>query len=173
MLARMRRDEHDALYRLMLESFPRDELRSCEDQRALLDEPTYLPFVVRGEGDEIVALMTVWELDEVVFLEHFAVSPALRGGGLGSRLLSELIERYDRPICLEVELPETETARRRIGFYRRNGFYLNEYDYVQPAYGKDRESVPLLIMTTGGEVDETAFARLRDALYREVYHCPT
>jgi GNAT superfamily N-acetyltransferase len=167
----MRQDEHDAVYRLMLESFPRDELRSCEDQRALWDEPRFCPYVVHGEGGEAIALMTVWELDDVVFLEHFAVSPALRGGGLGSRLLGELVERYTKPICLEVERPETDVARRRIGFYRRNGFYLNGYDYEQPAYGADRERVPLLIMTTGGEVDRAGFERIRDGLYREVYRC--
>ena len=171
MLERMRQDEHDAVYRLMLASFPRDELRSCEDQRALLCEPTYHPYVMHGEGGEVIALMTVWELEEVVFLEHFAVSPTLRGGGLGSRLLGELIERYAKPICLEVERPETDVARRRIEFYRRNGFYLNGYDYEQPAYGTDRASVPLLIMTTGGEIDIAAFERIRNSLYREVYHC--
>lgn len=171
MLERMRCDEHDAMYRLMEQSFPRDELRSCEAQRALLHEAAYHPYVVHGEGGEVIALLTVWSLDGIAFIEHFAVSPTLRGGGLGSRVLGEVAGLYQVPICLEVERPETEMARRRIGFYRRNGFYLNEYDYEQPAYGEDRAPVPLYIMTTGGEIDRAAFERIRDELYRGVYRC--
>ncbi len=169
MLQRMRPDEHDAVFSLMEQSFPRDELRSRERQRALLNESAFHPYVARGEGGEVIALLTVWELGEVAFIEHFAVSPTLRGGGLGSRLLGEVTRLYQKPICLEVERPETETARRRIRFYRRNGFYLNEYDYEQPAYGEDRAPVPLYIMTTGGEIDRPTFERIRGELYREVY----
>ena len=171
MLTRMTPDEHDATYRLMLESFPRDELRSCEDQRALLDEPRYHPYVAHGEGGEVVALLTVWSLGEIAFIEHFAVAPALRGGGLGSRLLGEIVTMYQKPLCLEVERPETETARQRIDFYRRNGFYLNEYDYEQPAYGEGRAAVPLYVMTWGQAVDRPTFERIRASLYDKVYRC--
>lgn len=171
MLARMSPHEHEAMYRLMEQSFPRDELRCCEMQRQLLDEPAYHPYIVHGEGGEVIALLTVWDLDRVAFIEHFAVSPTLRGRGLGSILLGEVAQRYAKPICLEVERPETEMARRRIGFYRRNGFYLNEYDYEQPAYGDDRAPVPLYIMTTGGEIDRPTFEGIREELYREVYRC--
>ena len=171
MLTRMTPDEHDALYRLMLQSVPRDELRSLEAQRALLRESAYHPYVVHGETGEVIALLTVWALDEVTFVEHFAVSPALRGGGIGSRLLGEIVATYPKPICLEVERPETETARRRIDFYRRNGFHLNEYDYVQPAYEQARAPVPLYVMTWGQAIDRPTFERIRAALYRHVYHC--
>ena len=37
-------------------------------------------------------------------------------------MLQELVKQYQKPICLEVELPEDELTRRRIGFYERNGF---------------------------------------------------
>ena len=52
-------------------------------------------------------------------------------------------------ICLEVELPETEMAARRIGFYERNGFYYNDYFYMQPPIAEGRNAIPLRLMTTG------------------------
>ena len=44
--------------------------------------------------------------------------------------LQELMTQQSKRICLEVELPETELAIRRIRFYERNGLYLNSYDYI-------------------------------------------
>ncbi|MBR7146301.1 MAG: GNAT family N-acetyltransferase, partial [Oscillospiraceae bacterium] len=52
----------------------------------------------------------------------FAVREDCRGSGIGSELLDELIGTLPHPICLEVEPPETEIAKRRIAFYERNGF---------------------------------------------------
>ena len=163
--------EFDAVYHLMEQSFPRDEYRPYERQRAVLDDPAYRIHVLRGENGGIAAFITLWSLGDVAFVEHFAVEPSLRGGGIGSRLLSEIKGLYPGMICLEVELPETDMARRRIGFYERNGFVLNHYPYEQPAYDEQRAGVPLLIMTTPRAIDEKEFARMRDALYRRVYHC--
>ena len=70
-----------------------------------------------------------------------------------------------------VRMPDNDTARRRIGFYKRCGFSLNEYPYIQPSLGEGKSPVPLLIMTTGGEIDEECFAKLRDELYSVVYEC--
>ena len=72
-------------------------------------------------------------------------------------------------ICLEVELPEEEMSKRRIGFYERNGFYYNDYEYMQPAISKDRNEIPLRIMTTGGKVTEDRYNEMKDILYQYVY----
>ena len=92
------------------------------------------------------------------------------GGGIGAAMLEALACRQGRRICLEVELPETEIARRRIGFYRRCGFTLNDYPYIMPSLEAGRQPLPLMIMTSGGAVDEAAFLQIRDALYTTVYH---
>ena len=69
------------------------------------------------------------------------------------------------------ELPENELARRRIGFYSRNGFKLNNYPYIQPPMSAGKNPVPLLIMTTGGVLAESEFINMRDILYKNVYKC--
>ena len=78
-----------------------------------------------------------------------------------------------KPVCLEVELPESDITRRRIGFYRRNGFFLNDYPYIQPSLGVGRAPQPLRIMTRDGTITQTEFETMRDVIYREVYRVDT
>ena len=171
MLKPMELHEFDAVYALMQQSFPREEYRSYEGQRALLEDATYTVYLAHDKAGEVVALAAVWELGEFTLLEHLAVSPSLRCGGLGSRMLSELADTVSGRLFLEVELPENDLARRRIGFYERNGFCYNEYPYEQPPLSEDHPAVPLRIMTRGGAIDDATFAALRDTVYRHVYHC--
>ena len=84
-------------------------------------------------------------------------------GGFATMDLSEM---------MEVELPETEMAARRIGFYERNGFYYNDYFYMQPPIAEGRNAIPLRLMTTGGPLDEEEFSRMQGLLYKNVYGVP-
>lgn len=171
MLQEMKMQEFDAVYQLMELSFPREEYRPREGQRALLADPAYTVYVVHGDNGEIAALATVWELGRFALLEHLAVAPSLRNGGMGGRILHALAERCQGRLCLEVELPETDLARRRIGFYERNGFVFHDYPYEQPPLSADRAAVPLRIMTQGGKIDRATFEDIRSTIYRRVYHC--
>ena len=157
-------------YRLMEQSFPKDEIRSIDGQRALFDDPRYTLLARRAADGETEGLLAVWDIGAFTFIEHFAVQPQLRGGGIGAAMLEALVCRQGKRICLEVEPPETEIARRRIGFYRRCGFTLNGYPYIMPSLEAGRQPLPLMIMTSGGAVDEAAFLQIRDALYTTVYH---
>ena len=82
----------------------------------------------------------------------------IRGGNLSCR------------ICLEVEFPDNEISRRRIGFYERNGFVLNNYPYIQPPISEGRNPVPLKIMTTDKGITEEQFNKIRALLYKYVYN---
>ena len=67
------------------------------------------------------------------------------------QMLDALLARFDKPACLEAELPETELAARRIGFYERHGFTVNaDYPYFQPALTPGGSPIPLHLLTTGG-----------------------
>ena len=172
MLQKLTARDFELIYKLMDESFPSTEHRVKEGQRALFDtEPTYCVWGQKNEQtNALEAFLAVWELDEILFVEHFATDPALRGQGLGSRLLDELAKMTDKTVCLEVEPPENELAKRRIAFYERNGFFLNEYPYIQPSLAKGEPPIPLLIMTHGHPADKTEFEAIRNELYRKVYH---
>lgn len=169
MLEHLTAADFDAVYRLMRRSFPPDEYRSERAQRALLEHPAYRIYGSRDAHGCVQAFLSVWDLQEFAFIEHFAVEPALRGCGLGGALLRELLARLGKRVCLEVEPPPGLVASRRIGFYRRNGFSLNPYPYLQPPMSEGGHAVPLLIMTSHGTIRAAEFARLRACVYAAVY----
>lgn len=163
-------DEFDAVYDIMENSFPDDEYRSYCGQKMLFSKPEYDIYVVDGDDSTIRAFVSVWDFDNFAYIEHLAVNPAFRNAGIGASILAAVKEKAGKRICLEVELPENDIARRRIGFYTRNGFSLNEYHYIQPPMSAGKNPVPLLIMTTGGAVDEKKFEYIKDKLYEKVYN---
>ena len=87
---------------------------------------------ISEETKEIDGFLSAWEFDDILFFEHFAVSSKVRNGGIGGRMLREVLAKVNKMTCLEVELPEGELEKRRISFYERNGFCYNSYPYTQP-----------------------------------------
>lgn len=161
-------NDFEGVFEIMDQSFPQDERRKKEEQRALFSVPEYKVFV-RREGGKIIAFIAVWEFERFLYVEHFAVSPKKRGGGIGADVLNELMKSYDVPVCLEVEPPVTETAVRRITFYERNGMFFNDYDYVQPPLSQGQNSLPLKIMSSGKRISKEQFEDIKSTLYKKVY----
>lgn len=160
--------DFEGVFEIMEQSFPRDERRKKDEQKALFSVPEYKVFVRREEG-KIIAFIAVWEFERFLYVEHFAVSPKKRGGGIGAGILSELMKSYDVPVCLEVEPPVTETAVRRIAFYERNGMFFNDYDYIQPPLSEGQNSLPLKIMSSGEKISKEQFEEVKSTLYKKVY----
>ena len=160
--------DFDSVWEIMEESFPRDERRSREAQRKILDVSWYHLYGSRAHG-ELMAFLAVWEFDTFLFVEHFAVRKSCRNGGLGAVLLTQLTTQSRKPVILEVELPTGELEARRIAFYERNGFVMNPFEYMQPAMGEDRHAIPLRIMSYPKRLLADEFETMRDVLYCHVY----
>lgn len=170
MLRMMQEHEFDMVFSLMEKSFPEDEYRPYEEQKALLLDKRYSIYVLPdSNGEEVKAFIAVWRIADFAFLEHFAVNPNYRNQGLGALILKDIKELFACQICLEVELPQTDFAIRRIGFYERNGFFLNHYAYMQPPISGGRHEIPLWVMTSGQAIAEERFEYLKKTIYREVY----
>ena len=171
MLKKLESEQFNLIYKIMETSFPVDEHRPYEEQKVLLENPEYQIYIFNEEKtDKVCGFLAIWEFDSILFIEHFAVAPEYRNGGMGSKMLKELKKLTDKRLCLEVELPQDDLTRRRIRFYERNGFFLNEYPYVQPALSKGQGEVPLSIMTTESSVNEEEFQHIKELLYDKVYH---
>ena len=171
MLEKLNVNDFDKFYRLLEESFPPDEHRTYWEHKEMLDNPKYCIYTVLDtENDDIKAFITIWQFDDFAFVEHFAVNPNYRNSGLGSEILHEIMTIFSCLICLEVELPDNETAKRRIEFYIRNGFFENEYPYIQPPISAGRKPIPLKIMTSGSTITQDQFNKIKSILYSEVYN---
>ena len=104
--------DFDKVYRIMEESFPIDERRTYEEQKALLNNKLYSIYILSDiENDNIKAFIAIWQFDDFAFVEHFAVSSSYRNGGIGALILQEVQKLLSCMICLEVELPEEEMAK--------------------------------------------------------------
>ncbi len=157
----------DRTYELVQRSFPVSEYRDRQTLLAMLDWPTYALYVEHDADGAVAGLICAHEFGGMRFIETFCVAPGMRGAGLGGRLLDEYVARADTPVVLEVEPPRGDIERRRIAFYRRHGFELDERRYVMPPLERDRPALRLYLMSTrplGGNFDAA-----RDAIYRTVY----
>lgn len=154
---------------LLHDSFPLAERRDDEAQRYNTDHnPRFVCYLI-SDGELPVGVITVWSLDGFYYLEHLATSPSVRNKGYGRLIMEQVRNLLPGLIILEVERPEDEMSRRRIGFYRRCGLSLCEKDYMQPSYRKGGEEVPLFLMFSGKDNIDNDFEAIRRSIYKEVY----
>jgi hypothetical protein len=84
-------------------------------------------------------------------------------------MMEYVFKAVNNNVLIEVELPETEMARRRIGFYKRLGFCPHhDIEYIQPPYSDGLSPLPLMLMTHGN-VDMSDWQRTVAPMLREVY----
>ena len=92
-IERMQPADFDAVYRLLTQSFPATERRGAAGQRALFSDSAYRVDILRAPDGGVQALIASWDFDDFVFLEHFAVDPACRSGGIGGQMLNAMLAR--------------------------------------------------------------------------------
>lgn len=156
---------------LYVSAFPACERRDVEEWVGLLDtERMFRLWKIEGEAGMFFGFISVWAFSGFFYVEHFAVGEAFRGNGCGAQALRLLQERISHiPIILEVELPETVMARRRIGFYERCGFRLSACEYSQPPYRNGDGWLPMCLMTTDEHFLNEHLEAVRATLYEKVY----
>lgn len=168
-LKKFRDYDFDSFYKLMSEAFPSEERRNYEDQKSLLKDELYNITSHEDDNENITAFIASWEFDDFVFIEHFAVSSKMRGNGMGTSMIKNFLNKCNKPIFLEVEPPENDTSIRRIEFYKRLGFHLNNYDYLQPPLQKQHDFLPLKIMSYPKRAEDKEFIDFRNEVYDKVY----
>lgn len=115
--------------------------------------------LVLQKAGEFAGFMVAWAgqaQNSAVLLDYFAVSPAMQGGGIGSRALELLAVEYpQRALVIEIEraddeaAPNLEQRKRRRGFYLRAGFVPAGF-YVN-LFGVEMETLTLNGLVTAPE----------------------
>lgn len=156
---------------LYVGSFPPAERRQFAYVETLLEKEN-VPFKIMAatENDELLGFISYWDFGTFRYIEHFAVDVNKRGNGIGSSFLSYFIEQSEKkPIVLEVELPESYDARRRVDFYMRHSFIIwKRLEYIQPPYEPGGESLELKLMTLHVN-DVNKVKQMGDIIRKEVY----
>ena len=161
-----------AAERLYCNAFPPEERRPFGQ---FLLEPSekrgpYLHTLLLSKGisDKFAGIVTTWQFDYFMYIEHLATMPDMRGNGIGANVVNSLRSGLGTPLVLEAEHPSADNpmAERRLGFYRRLGFEVIDESYIQPPYGPGLASVPLLLLSDTPGLDP---AEVTCTLHSQVY----
>ena len=75
---------------------PTEELIEWARKNLIFENPEYKVFIHRNEETkEIDGFLSAWEFDDILFFEHFAVSSKVRNGGIGGRMLREVLAKVN------------------------------------------------------------------------------
>lgn len=133
------------VYEKMCAAFPYEERRDFTDQRECMKDKRFCFFEIY-DNDAAVGFISLWRLSGFVFIEHIAIDEDKRSGGYGTKAIELVKNLYNMPLILEAEAPETLQQIKRIEFYNRLGFKVNDYPYEQPSY-HGGDGVPLLLLS--------------------------
>ena len=161
---------HTYCENLLVSSFPEQERRELAQYREIvLHVETFAAHIILTENQPS-GLINIWNFDNFIFIEHFAIAPEMRNKGIGQQALKIISENQNLPIVLEVELPNDEISQRRIKFYEREGFRLLEYQYKQPPYREGDNFIPMKLMAYQNRNTEIDMDRIQATIYRNVYN---
>ena len=138
----------DEIMAIYAQSFPLPEQWPVEGYRRALGDPLFRADGIWVDGRP-AGLLFHWRDPAYRYLEHLAVSPAMRGRDLGSKVLRAFCREAGR-VVLEIDPPEDEISIRRQGFYERNGFVTNPYLYIHPSFRRPFQPHRLVLMSYPG-----------------------
>jgi len=157
-------------YQLYSSAFPENEQRSYSGLIKILGNNNHFSANAILNNDKFIGIFNYWEFEPFYFIEHFAIANNLRGQHYGTDTMKSFLSQTQLPVVLEVELPNTEVAIKRIQFYERLGFSLLPNDYFQPPYGKEALPIPLFLMSNDKLFASNNFHFLKKVIHTEVYH---
>lgn len=160
--------DFDEAYKIMEEAFPVSEIRPYEKLKTLFEQEV---LSIYGYYDtDLQGTMILWQDQNYLVIENFAVDCQIRGAGIGSKMLQAICEKFaPKTIVLEVEQPYDEISEKRIKFYERNGFVLSEYGYEQPKINTEVNKIPLLLMVYEQAIDESKFVEIKAMIFDTMY----
>lgn len=168
-LKRITSEDYDRFYAMLENDFCADERKSKDAEFESFADEKFSPNFIYEAG-KLLGYICFWNFEKFVYVEHLAISKELRGHGLGSKFVTEFVSNFNKDIILEAELPVETIAKKRISFYERNGFVLNPYEYSQPAYREDSNTVPMLVMSHGNKLPEEIFNAYIQEIKKTVYN---
>ncbi len=148
-------ENFSVVYKRLVDAFPYEERRDESDEQKCFLKKQFNFCEITDDG-ESVGLIVFWVFERFLFIEHIAINEEIRSKGYGSGTIELIKTKYNLPIVLEAEFPETEMQKKRIKFYENLGFKVNSYSYTQPSY-HNAESVPLQILSFPKLLNEKEF----------------
>lgn len=149
---------------LYLEAFPKEERKPISFLEKGIRQGYTKVFVIENEEGNFAGEAILMLDKDIAFLDYFAVSPNMRGGGIGTKVLKLLQEKYEgKKFALDIESTKAECDNKkqresRKKFYIANG--MKPMDYIVSVFDFDME-----IMTYNCELSFEEYHALYENLY--------
>lgn len=160
--------DFDAFYEILTHYFPAKEVKEYAYLKTLF-ETNAAQAIVQKEGEQIVGGLCYMEVEDFVFIDYLVIIESHQGNKQGEKILQYFKNKINKPIVLEVEHPEDEISKRRISFYQRQGFILNNYQYVIPPVRSLKYAISFLLMTYPTSLSEDAYTNMYPRILKTVY----
>lgn len=158
----------DKFYSFLEEDFPFEERKSYGKQLLTLNNSRFNPNFIYLNNKKI-EYICYWDFDDMIYFEHFAIFKDLRNQGYGTEFLNNFVQLFDKNIIIEIERPKETNAKRRLNFYKRLGFVVNDYDYHQPSYHDGDDSVPMCILSYKEKISGEKYNKFLKHINQYVY----
>lgn len=146
-------------------SFPEEERLPFRRMALLAALKPSVELLAYYEGDQFCGFSFAVTTDRYLYINFFAVDPALRGQGVGRKMLELLRQRHPQPLVCDVKAPNPDRSSyiqdiNRVHFWEHNGldFFDNRHT-VTNAHG-----IKYLICASEGPFDRDAYWAVFDHL---------
>lgn len=133
-------------WELYEDAFPIEERRLLNGQTHVMKKSNY-HFDIMIDKNKLIGFLLWWDFETLRYIDHFATCIKQRNMGFGKQILENFMGTNDKPILLEVELPNSTMNQRRMKFYKRIGFKLNQHHYEIPPLIEGCKPLQLLLMS--------------------------
>lgn len=150
-------------------SFPIEELRPLSKHIDLMKSCPFMETYCLLEENEVRTIIVLWRLTHCIYIDYLATDVSFRNRHYGEKSLKIFLEKSLQPVVVEVELPDNELAIRRIGFYQRLGFHLEEhFNYCMPNYN-NKGFTPMNLMIYPSLMSNEDCKNIAAEIYEKVY----
>ena len=158
----------------MQTAFPIQERRNTDLQREYTDNKPHFHTLIIQDDNQPIGLLTIWDLESFHYIEHFAIHEKFRNKGYGQKVIKLITNEIKEMIVLEVEEPSDDITYRRIKFYQRQGFTLQNVPYQQPPYRSEDKWFPMKLMSIHERDFLSQYETIKSKIYKEAYNlCDT
>lgn len=133
-------------WKLYEDAFPIEERKLLNEQTQIMKASNY-HFDIIIDNNKMIGFLLWWNFETLRYIDHFATCIEQRNKGFGKQILKKFVATNNKPVLLEVELPNSTLNKRRIKFYERIGFKLNQHYYEIPPLKEGHKPLQLLLMS--------------------------
>lgn len=133
-------------WELYEDAFPLEERRLLDAQCCVMKLPNYY-FDITIDKKQLIGFLLWWDFETYRYIDHFATCKQHRNKGFGKLILEKFMVGNNKPMLLEVELPNSAINQRRIKFYEKIGFKLNQHYYEIPPLKESQSPLQLMLMS--------------------------